>query len=78
MWGAIHWLCATKSVTTVVCGGTRAPSRASDEIATAGVAWTVTTRSGARRRSSAPRRCVPRRVSPKVSTESLAIQSANE
>ena len=38
MWPAIHWLCATKSVTTVVCGGTRTPSFASDEMATAGVA----------------------------------------
>src|SRR5437773_443227 len=48
MWRAIHWLCATKSVTTDVWGGVRRPSATSADIAVAGVAWTVTTASGRR------------------------------
>src|SRR5256885_2147258 len=38
MWRAIHWLCATKSVTTDVWGGVRRPSAPSADIAVAGVA----------------------------------------
>src|SRR2546426_750824 len=40
MWRAIHWLCATKSVTTDVWGGVRRPSATSADIAVAGVGET--------------------------------------
>ena len=72
---AIHWLWATKSVTTVVCGGIRRPSAASADIAAAGVACTDTTASGASASSSAASRPVPIRVIPKARGESLGSQS---
>ena len=72
---AIHWLWATKSVTTVVCGGRRRPSAARADIATAGVACTDTTASGRTASSSAASRGTPSRVAPKASGESLDIQS---
>jgi len=75
MWRAIHWLCATKSVTTEVWGGVRRPSATSVDMAMAGVAWTVTTASGRSVSRSTASRRVPTRVTPSASGESLAIQS---
>ena len=72
---ASHWLCATKSVTTVVCGGSRRPSLASADMAAAGVACTDTTASGSSSSSNAESRPVPMRVIPNASGESLGSQS---
>src|SRR2546425_13100171 len=75
MWRAIHWLCATKSVTTEVWGGTRRPRATREDIAVAGVACVVTTASGQSDSRSAASRRAPRRVTPRARGESLAIQS---
>src|SRR2546426_12018705 len=75
MWRAIHWLCATKSVTTDVWGGVRRPSATSADIAVAGVAWTVTTASGRGESSNGASRRAPRRGTPRANGEALALQS---
>src|SRR2546430_15638828 len=73
MWRAIHWLCATKSVTTDVWGGVRRPSATSADIAVAGVAWTVTTASGRSESSNGASRRAPRGGAPQANGEAAAL-----